>query len=354
MSAEGERRTETIPQWKREEVDEIVGFLDRYESVGVVDITGIPSRQLQEMRRDLHGTAELRVSRNTLLERALREDAVGLDVLVEYVSGQVGLIGTSDNPFGLYQQLEASKTSAPINAGEVAPDDIVIPEGDTGIDPGPFVGELQSVGASARIDEGSIKVLEDSTVLSAGEEVSGDLANVLSELGIEPKQVGLDLRAVFADDVLFEPADLELDVAAYRSDVAAAAARGRNLAINAAVPTASTLPTLLGKASGEAKSLGLQAAVEDPDVMPDLIGRADSQVRALAARVDDPEALPEELQDVEEPTREPGPDDEQTADDASDAEPDGETEESTEDEAGDGDDEDDDDPGEALGDMFGD
>jgi large subunit ribosomal protein L10 len=355
MSAEGERKTETIPQWKREEVDAIVDFLDRYESVGVVDITGIPSRQLQEMRRDLHGTAELRVSRNTLLERALSEDAVGLDVLVEYVSGQVGLIGTNDNPFGLYQQLEASKTSAPINAGEVAPEDVVIPEGDTGIDPGPFVGELQSVGASARIDQGSIKVLEDSTVLSGGEEVSGDLASVLSELGIEPKEVGLDLRAVFADDVLFEPADLELDVAAYRSDVEAGATRGHNLAINAAVPTASTLPALLGKASGEAKSLGLQAAVEDPDVMPDLIGRADGQVRALAARIDDPEALPEELQDVEEPAREPGPDDEQTAQDASETEPD--EKEPTEDEAGnedDEDDEDDSDPGDALGDMFGD
>jgi large subunit ribosomal protein L10 len=350
MSAEGDRRTETIPQWKREEVEEIAGFLDRYESVGVVDITGIPSRQLQEMRRDLHGTAELRVSRNTLLERALSEDGVDLDVLVEYVSGQIGLIGTNDNPFGLYQQLEASKTSAPINAGEVAPDDITIPEGDTGIDPGPFVGELQTVGASARIDGGSIKVLEDSTVLSAGEEVSGDLANVLSELGIEPKQVGLDLRAVFADDVLFEPADLELDVAAYRSDVAAAATRGRNLAINAAVPTESTLPALLGKASGEATGLGLQAAVADPDVLPDLIGRADGQVRALAARIDDPEALPEALHDVEEPTREPDPDDEQTTEDTSDTEPD--EDEPTEDEAGDEDDEDD--PGEALGDMFGD
>jgi len=355
MSAESERKTETIPEWKREEVDEIASFLGAYDSVGVVDITGIPSRQLQDMRRDLHGTAALRVSRNTLLVRALEDVDDGLEDLTQYVSGQVGLIGTNDNPFGLYQQLEASKTSAPINAGEVAPNDIVVPEGDTGIDPGPFVGELQNVGASARIEDGSIQVTEDSTVLSAGEEVSRDLANVLSELGIEPKEVGLDLRGVYADGVLFEPADLELDVAEYRDDISAAAARARNLAVNASYPTAATLPALLGKASGEAKSLGLQAGIEDPDVMPDLIGKADAQVRALAAQIDDEEALPEELQDVDAPAPEPD-----SADEAEEADADADADESDDDQpaeeaADDGDDDDDEDAaGDALGDMFGD
>jgi large subunit ribosomal protein L10 len=343
-----ERKTETIPQWKRKEVDDINEFIDDYDSVGVVDITGIPSQQLQDMRRNLHGTAELRVSRNTLLVRALDEGGEGLADLTDFVSGQVGLIGTNDNPFGLYQQLEASKTSAPINAGEVAPNDIVIPEGDTGVDPGPFVGELQSVGANARIDEGSIKVMEDSTVLEAGGEVSSDLSNVLSELGIEPKEVGLDLRGVFAEGVLFEPEDLELDVESYRTDVSAAASRARNLAVNASFPTTQTMPSLLSKATGEAKSLGLHAAIEDPDVMPDLVGKADSQVRALAAQIDDEEALPEELQDVEAPAAP-----EAQTDDQPDESEDAADEEEEEEAADDEDDDDDEEGGEALGAMFG-
>jgi large subunit ribosomal protein L10 len=348
MSAE-ERKTETIPQWKREEIDDLVETLERYDSVGIVDLTGIPSQQLQDMRRDLYGTAELRVSRNTLLERALEEVGGGFEDLTQYISGHVGLIGTNDNPFGLYQQLEASKTSAPINDGEVAPNDIVIPEGDTGIDPGPFVGELQSVGANARIQEGSIQVLEDSTVLEAGEVVSADLANVLAELGIEPKEVGLDLRAVFAEGILFEPEDLELDIDAYRSDVQAAASRARNLAINASFPTASTLPALLGKATGEAKSLALEAAIEDEAVMPDLLSKADGQVRALAAQVDDPEALPEELSDIEAPETESS--DEQT-DDTEDADAESESEDSEAADEADDEDDDDGDAGDALGAMF--
>ena len=346
-----ERKTETIPQWKREEVDEIVGLLESYDSVGVVAITGIPSKQLQAMRRNLHGTAELRVSRNTLLERALDEVDEGAEQLTDYVSGQVGLIGTDENPFSLFQQLEASKTSAPINAGEVAPNDVVVPEGDTGVDPGPFVGDLQAVGAAARIDEGSIKVTEDSTVLEAGETVSADLSNVLTELGIEPKEVGLDLRAVFADGVVFEPEDLALDVEEYRADVQAAVARGRNLAINATIPTAATMPALLAKASGEGKNLAIHAGIENPAVMPDLIGKADAQVRALAGQIDDTEALPEELQDVAE-AAEPAAEaedtdaDEQDDEDTADAEAEpADDEDDEDDEGGDG--------GEALGDMFG-
>jgi large subunit ribosomal protein L10 len=342
-----ERKTETIPEWKREEVDEIADFLERYESVGVVAITGIPSQQLQDMRRGLHGTAELRVSRNTLLERSLEE--AGLDQLTGYVSGQVGLIGTNENPFGLYQQLEASKTSAPIGAGEIAPNDITIPEGDTGVDPGPFVGELQSVGANARIDEGSIKVMEDSHVLDAGEEVSADLSNVLTELGIEPKEVGLDLRGVFAEGVLFESEDLEIDIDAYEDDVATAAAYGRNLAVNAGFPTTQTLPAQIAKATGESKSLAIHAAVEDPDVMPDLITKADSQVRSIAAAIDDEEALPDELQDLDAPA---STQDEQTDDQPDDTE-DADADASEDDDAEDDDGEDGDDGGEALGNMFG-
>ncbi|MFC7199367.1 50S ribosomal protein L10 [Halospeciosus flavus] len=343
MSAE-ERTTETIPQWKQEEVDALVEVIESYDSVGIVKVTGIPSRQLQEMRRELYGTAELRISRNTLLSRALDEVDEGVEQLNDYVAGEVGLIATDDNPFGLYKELEASKTPAPINAGEVAPNDIVIPEGDTGIDPGPFVGELQQIGANARIQEGSIKVLEDSVVVEEGDVVSSDVANVLSELGIEPKEVGLDLRAVFSDGVLFESDELAIDVEEYRADIQSAAAGAFNLSVNAVIPNAQSLPALVSKASGEAKSVGPQAAIESPDLMDDLVSKADSQVRAIAAQIEDEEALPEELRGVEAP-----------AETAEETEEETEAEEEAEEEEEAAEEEEEESSGaEGLGDMFGD
>jgi large subunit ribosomal protein L10 len=235
----------------------------------------------------------------------------------------------------------------------------VIEAGDTGVDPGPFVGELQNVGAAARIQDGSIHVTEDSTVLEAGETVSADLANVLSELGVEPKEVGLDLRAAFADGVVFDPADLDIDVEAYRSDVVAAAARARNLSINAEYPTAQTAPALLAKAAGDANALGLSAAIESPDLIEDLITLADGDLRSLAAAIDDPDALPEELVDVEapEPTDEGGDGAEESAADAEDAGDGGDTNEESSDDSADSEPDDDDEDGgdaaEGLGEMFG-
>ncbi len=348
--SESVRKTETIPQWKQDEVDELVDFITSYQSVGIVGVTGIPSRQLQAMRRDLHGSAAIRMSRNTLVERALDEADDGLEQLTDFVAGQVALVGTNDNPFGLFKQLEASKTPAPINAGEVAPNEIVIPEGDTGVDPGPFVGELQQIGADARIQEGSIQVLSDSVVLDEGEEVDQQLASVLSELGIEPKEVGLDLKRVFSEGVLFAPDELEIDIDEYYADIQAAAGAAQNLSINAEYPTAQTAGSLIAKATGNAKSVALAGAVESPDVLGELVGKADGQVRALVGQIDDPEALPEELRDVaadadDEPAAadagaDADADDEQTDEDAEEAEADSD--------ADDGDDEDDD----ALGTLF--
>lgn len=343
MSAEAERKTETIPQWKQDEVDELAELVANYESVGVVNVTGIPSRQLQNMRREIHEDARLRMSRNTLVERALDQVDDGLEALGEYVEGQVALVVTNSNPFALYRKLEESKTPAPISAGEVAPNDITIAAGDTGVDPGPFVGELQQIGAAARIQDGSIHVTEDSTVAEAGDEVTQQMASVFGELGLEPKEVGLDLRAVYSDGTLFESDELALDIDEYRADIQAAVAGARNLSINAAYPTAQTAPALLSKALGEAKSLGLQAAIESPDLASDLISKADAQVRALAAQIDDEEALPEELRGVEAPA---APASEDAEEEQSDEEPEAAAEEEDEDD-------DDEDGAEGLGAMFG-
>jgi large subunit ribosomal protein L10 len=297
------------------------------------------------MRANLYGTAQLRMGRNTLIERSLEDVDEGAEELTAYVSGQVGLIGTNDNPFALFKQLEASKTSAPIQAGEVAPDDVVIPEGDTGIDDLQMVGDFNSAGVNARPGEdGTIEVMAESVVAEAGEAVDAETAGVLDAMGIEPKEVGLDLRAVFADGVVFEADELAIDEDAYYSDLQTAAARSRNLAVNAEYPTSRTTPTLLAKASGEAKALALHAAIEDPGVMPDLVARADNQMKALAAAIDDEEALPEELRDVEAPAAaepsEEADDEEEQPDEEPEAEPD--------------EDDDDEDAGaEGLGEMFG-
>ncbi len=294
--------TENVPEWKQEEIDEFRRLIQEHDAVGVVNVAGIASRQFQKVRKNLHGDAEVRVGRNTLMRRALEEE--GKDDLVEHVSGQSGLLFTDDNPFALYRKIEEGKSPAPIKGGQVAPNDVVVPEGDTGFDPGPFVGDLQQIGVAARIDDGSIKVTEDSVVVEEGEEASDEVAEVLAKLEIEPIEVGLDLRVLMEDGVLFDPDTLDIDLEGYRDDLQAAASRAFNLGVEAGVANETTVPAMLSKAQGEAVSLGVEASVYEPDILDRLTAEADGQVRSLAAQLDD-EALPEELRGVEAPEPEP-------------------------------------------------
>lgn len=339
-------QTETIPAWKEEEIAKLEALIEDVETVGIVNIAGIPSRQLQTMRSDLREIAALRVSRNTLVSRALESVDEGLEDLVEYVSGPVGLVLTDENPFTLFRHLEASKTPAPIGAGEVAPNDIVIEAGDTGIDPGPFVGELQNVGAPARIDEGSIKVTETATVCEAGEVVSEELAGVLNELELEPKEVGLDLQAVFADGVVFLSEELELDIDEYRDQFAAGAGTAMGLAVEVAYPAAGAIDALLSKAHAGATQTAVRSGFVEPGVADAVLAAAAADGRSIAGQIDDEEAVPSDIA-PSAPTPASTEDDQEEQATQPDEADDSETDEV------DDDDEDEDVSGEGLGDLFG-
>ena len=150
-----------VAEWKKEEVKELKGIIGEYDVIGIVDLVNIPAKQLQEMRKSLKGKAVIRMSKKNLIDLAFEDcnaDKTNIVDLSEHMDGQVALIATDKNPFKLYKLLEDSKTSAPAKPGTVAPDDIVVPEGDTGFEPGPFLGELQQVGIPAKIDKGKICV----------------------------------------------------------------------------------------------------------------------------------------------------------------------------------------------------
>ena len=106
--------------------------------VGVVNIEGIPANQLRKIRSNLRDNATFIVSKNSLLKLAIKEASKtkkGMDPLLDAVDGQCGVIMTDTDPFKLYQTLDDTKTKAPAKGGELAPEDIIIEEGDTPFKP---------------------------------------------------------------------------------------------------------------------------------------------------------------------------------------------------------------------------
>jgi large subunit ribosomal protein L10 len=205
--------------------------------------------------------------------------------LSDHMDGQVALIATEMNPFKLYKILEDSKTSAPAKAGSIANDDIIVPEGDTGFEPGPFLGELQQVGIPAKIDKGKICVQKETVVVKAGEEVSKQVAATLSRMDINPMEVGIDLKAVYEDETVYTSDVLAIDEEQTMADLQGAIRSAFNLSVNAAIPTDETISTIITLAYTRAINVGVEAAIMTSETSEPLIGLAQAKMLALASEV---------------------------------------------------------------------
>jgi large subunit ribosomal protein L10 len=273
--------THHLPRWKRDEVEMIKKWARDYAVISLVDVHGIPAAQLQGIRRDLHGKAVLRMTRNTLISHAFTELGGDYASLEQFIAGQSALIFTNENPFSLYRTLERTKTKMAAKPGEVAPQDIVVPKGPTNFKPGPVVGELQQAGIPAVIEAGKVRIKDTKVVVKKGNVISKKVADVLSKLEIKPMDVGLRLQAAFHEKTIFRPEMLAIDEEAYRRDIVIAARQAFNLSVNAAYPTKLTVAAILGKAFSDARNLAVEASIYEKGAMDAIIARASREAKTL-------------------------------------------------------------------------
>ena len=277
--------TAHLPKWKKDEISEIKKLSEEYKLTGLVDMYGIPARQVQDIRRNLKGRAELRMTRNTLIEHALGEMGGEIKDLGGKLDGHSALIFTNVNPFKLYSMLEKTKTKMAARPGELSPTDIVVEKGPTSFKPGPIVGELQQAGIPAAIEAGKVTIRETKTVVKEGQEISKKLADALAKLDVKPMDVGLLLQAAFFEGTVYESDVLAIDEVAFYNNIITAAKQAFNLSLNASIPTKDTAADLLTKAVREARNVAVEAAVVSDDVMDAIIGQAQSQAMALQSVV---------------------------------------------------------------------
>ncbi len=221
-----------IPKWKKDEIEDIKAKIGQYSVVGMVGIHGLPSKQFQQMRSGIRESVLIKVSKNTLITRALNESSEDIKPLKDYLDQETGLIFSNNNSFKLFKLLESSKTPAPIKGGMKAPRDITVKKGPTGFPPGPIIGELQSAGIPAAIEGGKVVIRETKVVAKEGEVVSQNLAAMLTRLEIFPLELGLILRGTFEDGILMDASKLAIDEEKISMDFTTAARQAFNLAVN--------------------------------------------------------------------------------------------------------------------------
>jgi len=291
--------SEDVPSWKKEEVDELTKMLESSPVIGVVNIEGIPARQMQQMRAKLREVARIRSSKNTFIEKAInraKENRENLEDLQDFVQGQIALVMTDLNPFKLFNRMEKTKTKAPASGGETAPEDVKVEEGETPFKPGPIVGDLQNVGIPASIKSGKVVINKTKTVVEEGETITPQLATMLRRLEINPIIVGLDLRSVYEDGLLYERDDLDIDPSEFIEDLKDSAASAFALSVGISYPTRENITTLVSKSSSDAMSLAFNADIINEETIRPILSQVSSNMMALASKLDS-EALDEELRE---------------------------------------------------------
>jgi len=282
MSTELAHHSIHIPKWKKDEIEDIKRLITSHSSVGIVGIHGIPSNQLQLMRKSLRGIADLKMCRNSLIDRALAESSDEVKQINKYVEDQTALLFTNENPFKLFKILDKGKTSAPIKGGTVSPKDIIVEKGPTSFPPGPIVGELTGAGIAAGIEGGKVVIRQTKTVAKKGDVVDAKLASILSRLEIHPMELGLDLRAVYENGTIYESSILSVDETTYTNNLMLAVQRAFNLSVNSAYPAKATISTLLTKAASQSRNLAINADLIIPEIIDVLLGKANAQMMSIA------------------------------------------------------------------------
>lgn len=285
------RRTAHIPEWKVNEVKELVDQIGKSRVVGIVGVREIPASNLQQMRGELRGKVEIRMVRNSIARRALDASTPEIRPLADYIEDQTALIFSDDNPFRLFSLLEKGKRPMPIKAGSRASRDIVVEAGETSFSPGPMVGKLQAAGIPAAIKGGKVVINQQITLVKEGEVVSAKVADILKTMEIFPRSVGLDLKAAYEGGLVFKSKDLAIDVGGLISQFGTAKVKAFGLAVEVGYATPQTVGPILQKAQVKARALVAEAGIPVPGMMNIVLAKAVANAKAIA-RLTQGEAAP--------------------------------------------------------------
>lgn len=284
--------------WKKSELESIAVLARESPVVGVASIHEIPANLFQSIRRDLRDKVRIRVSKKTLILQAFAKSGrEKIDDLKPSMEGEVALLFTEMNPFKLFRYLEDRKVKSRAKPGHRPPQDVWVPRGQTPFAPGPMVAQLQKAGIPARIERGKVVILEDTLLVKAGQQIDRSKAEILSALGIAPMKVGLDVRAVYEDRMVFSRPVLDVDQGGMIRQVVLAAGQAFSLAFNARYATRATIVPLLQDAHRKARSLSLGAFLPTKETIGDLLAQAHRGMMGLAGALvqKNPESVGEAL-----------------------------------------------------------
>ncbi|THW27761.1 hypothetical protein D6D23_02564 [Aureobasidium pullulans] len=193
--------------------DKLKTLLETYKSIFIVTVDNVSSQQMHEIRQALRGDSVVLMGKNTMVRRALKgliSEAPEYERLLPHVKGNVGFIFTNSDLKDTREKILSNRVAAPARAGAVAPADVFIPAGNTGMEPGK-TSFFQALGVPTKIARGTIEITSDLKLVEAGSKVGASEATLLNMLNISPFTYGMGIAQIYDQGQTFDASVLDIE-----------------------------------------------------------------------------------------------------------------------------------------------
>ena len=126
-----------------------------------------------------------------------------------HVKGNVGFVFTNADLKSIRDKILDNKVAAPARAGALAPADVWVPAGNTGMEPGK-TSFFQALGVPTKIARGTIEITTDLKLVEAGSKVGPSEATLLNMLNISPFTYGMGIAQVYDEGQTFPASVLDI------------------------------------------------------------------------------------------------------------------------------------------------
>jgi large subunit ribosomal protein LP0 len=221
-------------------------LLDEFSQILIVAADNVGSNQLQNIRRGLRGDSVVLMGKNTMMKRSVRihSENTGNTAflnLIPLLQGNVGLIFTKGDLKEVSEEVAKYKVGAPARVGLIAPIDVVVPPGNTGLDPSQ-TSFFQVLNIATKINKGTVEIITPVELIKKGDKVGSSEAALLAKLGIRPFSYGLVVLNVYDNGSVFNPKVLDLTDDDLMEKFATGVAMVTSLALAISYPTVAAAP----------------------------------------------------------------------------------------------------------------
>jgi len=235
-----------------------------YKNILIISVDFVGSRQMQDVRLAIRGKGEIIMGKNTIMRKVIRDNAEKnpkLAAMLPLIKGNMGFVFTDGDLAAIRKQVQEFKMPAAAKAGVLAPKDVVVPAGPTGLDPGQ-TGFFQTLNVATKIVKGTIEITSDVRLCFVGEKVTSSAVALLSKLGIRPFEYGIVVSDIYEDGDVYSAAVLDLNQDDLVEQFSGGVARLAAISYEINEINAATIPQSFGKAFNALVAIAIETDYE--------------------------------------------------------------------------------------------